>query len=244
VIEFVDADPPLAGGWIITAVVTAKFSGVDDDPPTIHDALPIPRADAVHQRNRRLRVVRQELDRERLRSSGKVGLSSAWANPNSYHWDGGSSVIPNPLLGRTHGLARSAGPGVVGQPSVLPDSAVHGTAATKLQASSTPRRPRMLLSGSASHVFDAQKTDRVARRVFSARNKCRIVRNKCRIAMNKCRIANYLSMSPTTKNIDPKIATMSATTQPASTSGSTAMLLNDADRSFIRHGVFSPRDTR
>src|SRR5665811_842803 len=54
----------------------------------------------------------------------------------------------------------------------------------------------------------------------------------------------YLSMSPTTKNIEPKMATMSATTQPVSTSGSTAMLLNDALRSFIRHGVFSPRETR
>ena len=37
---------------------------------------------------------------------------------------------------------------------------------------------------------------------------------------------------------------MSATRQPSSTSGSTAMLLNDALRSFIRHGVFSPRETR
>ena len=37
---------------------------------------------------------------------------------------------------------------------------------------------------------------------------------------------------------------MSATTQPVRTSGSTAMLLNDALRSFSRHGVFSPRETR
>jgi hypothetical protein len=56
--------------------------------------------------------------------------------------------------------------------------------------------------------------------------------------------AGHLSMSPTTKNIEPRIATMSATRQPSSTSGSTAMLLNDALRSFIRHGVFSPRETR
>ena len=54
----------------------------------------------------------------------------------------------------------------------------------------------------------------------------------------------HLSMSPTTKNIEPRIATMSATRQPSSTSGSTAMLLNDALRSFIRQGVFSPRETR
>ena len=51
-------------------------------------------------------------------------------------------------------------------------------------------------------------------------------------------------MSPTTKNIEPSIATMSATTQPVSTSGSTATLLKEAVRSFIRHGVFSPRETR
>ena len=51
-------------------------------------------------------------------------------------------------------------------------------------------------------------------------------------------------MSPTTKNIEPRIATMSATTQPGSISGSTEMLLNDAERSLSRHGVFSPRETR
>ena len=39
-------------------------------------------------------------------------------------------------------------------------------------------------------------------------------------------------------------ATRSATRQPATTSGSAATLLNDALRSFIRHGVFSPRETR
>ena len=32
--------------------------------------------------------------------------------------------------------------------------------------------------------------------------------------------------------------------RPGSSSVSTCMLLNDADRSFSRHGVFSPRDTR
>ena len=54
----------------------------------------------------------------------------------------------------------------------------------------------------------------------------------------------YLSMSPTTKNIEPRIATMSATSEPGSSSASTWTLLNDAERSFSRHGVFSPRDTR
>ena len=51
-------------------------------------------------------------------------------------------------------------------------------------------------------------------------------------------------MSPTTKNIEPRIATRSATTVPLTISGSTATLLNDAVRSFSRHGVFSPRETR
>ncbi len=54
----------------------------------------------------------------------------------------------------------------------------------------------------------------------------------------------YLSTSPTTKNIEPRIATRSATTVPPTISGSTATLLNDAVRSLSRHGVFSPRDTR
>ncbi len=54
----------------------------------------------------------------------------------------------------------------------------------------------------------------------------------------------YLSTSPTTKNIEPRTATMSATRQPGSTSVSTWTLPNDAERSFRRHGVFSPRDTR
>jgi hypothetical protein len=54
----------------------------------------------------------------------------------------------------------------------------------------------------------------------------------------------YLSMSPTTKNMLPRMAIMSATTQPGSISGRTAMLLKLAERSFIRHGVLSPRDTR
>lgn len=53
----------------------------------------------------------------------------------------------------------------------------------------------------------------------------------------------HLSMSPTTKNIDPKIATMSAKSCPLITSPRHAMLLNDAERNFNRHGVFSPRDT-
>jgi hypothetical protein len=55
---------------------------------------------------------------------------------------------------------------------------------------------------------------------------------------------SYLSMSPTTKNIEPRIATRSATTVPDTISGSTATLLNDAVRSLSRHGVFSPRETR
>ena len=54
----------------------------------------------------------------------------------------------------------------------------------------------------------------------------------------------YLSTSPTTKNIDPSTATMSATRQPGSTFESTCTLLNDAERSLSRHGVFSPRETR
>ena len=49
---------------------------------------------------------------------------------------------------------------------------------------------------------------------------------------------------PTTKNIEPRIATMSAMRLPGSTSPSTATLLNDAERSLSRHGVFSPRETR
>ncbi len=55
---------------------------------------------------------------------------------------------------------------------------------------------------------------------------------------------SHLSMSPTTKNIEPRIATMSPTTWPGSISARTATLLNDADRSLSRHGVLSPRDTR
>ena len=54
----------------------------------------------------------------------------------------------------------------------------------------------------------------------------------------------YLSTSPTTKNIEPSTATMSATRQPGSTCASTCTLLNDAERSLSRHGVFSPRETR
>ena len=48
--------------------------------------------------------------------------------------------------------------------------------------------------------------------------------------------AGYLSMSPTTKNIEPRIATMSATSWPGSSSLSAWMLLNDAERSFSRYG--------
>ena len=54
----------------------------------------------------------------------------------------------------------------------------------------------------------------------------------------------YLSMSPTTKNIDPRIATMSATSVPGSSSTRAWMLLYDAERSFSRYGVFSPLLTR
>jgi SAM-dependent MidA family methyltransferase len=54
----------------------------------------------------------------------------------------------------------------------------------------------------------------------------------------------YLSMSPTTKNIDPRIATMSATSVPGSSSVSAWMLLYEAERSFSRYGVFSPLLTR
>ena len=57
-------------------------------------------------------------------------------------------------------------------------------------------------------------------------------------------VPRYLSMSPTTKNIEPRMATMSATRWPGSISASTWMLLNDAERSFSRHGVFSPCETR
>ncbi len=37
---------------------------------------------------------------------------------------------------------------------------------------------------------------------------------------------------------------MSATRVPGSSSVSVWMLLNEAERSFSRHGVLSPRDTR
>ena len=56
--------------------------------------------------------------------------------------------------------------------------------------------------------------------------------------------ASYLSTSPTTKKVDPSTATMSATRQPGRIRESTCTLLNDADRSFSRHGTLSPRDTR
>lgn len=54
----------------------------------------------------------------------------------------------------------------------------------------------------------------------------------------------YLSMSPTTKNSDPRIATMSATSVPGSSSARAWMLLYEAERSFSRYGVFSPLLTR
>lgn len=57
-------------------------------------------------------------------------------------------------------------------------------------------------------------------------------------------VAPYLSMSPTTKNSDPRIATMSATSVPGSSTASAWMLLYDAERSFSRYGVFSPLLTR
>ena len=54
----------------------------------------------------------------------------------------------------------------------------------------------------------------------------------------------YLSTSPTTKNVEPRIATMSEIRQPGSSRLSTCTLLNDAERSFSRHGTLSPRETR
>jgi hypothetical protein len=54
----------------------------------------------------------------------------------------------------------------------------------------------------------------------------------------------HLSMSPTTKNIEPRMATRSGISVPGSRTCNAWMLLNEADRSFSRHGVFSPRETR
>jgi hypothetical protein len=51
-------------------------------------------------------------------------------------------------------------------------------------------------------------------------------------------------MSPTTKNSDPRIATMSATRVPGSSSVRAWMLLYEAERSLRRYGVFSPLLTR
>ncbi len=45
---------------------------------------------------------------------------------------------------------------------------------------------------------------------------------------------SYLSMSPTTKKNEPRMATMSATSVPGSSSTSAWMLLNDAERSLRR----------
>lgn len=58
------------------------------------------------------------------------------------------------------------------------------------------------------------------------------------------RSGRYLSMSPTTKNSDPRIATMSATSVPGSSSTRAWMLLYEAERSLSRYGVFSPLLTR
>ena len=46
------------------------------------------------------------------------------------------------------------------------------------------------------------------------------------------------------RTVDPRIATMSATSVPGSSSVSAWMLLYDAERSFSRYGVFSPLQTR
>ena len=54
----------------------------------------------------------------------------------------------------------------------------------------------------------------------------------------------HLSTSPTTKNIEPRTATMSAMRQPGRTSERTCTLLKDAERSLSRWGVFSPVETR
>lgn len=62
--------------------------------------------------------------------------------------------------------------------------------------------------------------------------------------VNSWAACRYLSMSPTTKNIEPRIATMSLISVPGSSSVSTWTLPNDAERSLSRHGVFSPRETR
>ena len=54
----------------------------------------------------------------------------------------------------------------------------------------------------------------------------------------------HLSMSPTTKNIEPRMAGRSATRLDASSSESTWILPNEAERSFSRQGVLPPRETR
>ena len=71
-----------------------------------------------------------------------------------------------------------------------------------------------------------------------------VVVGPAEVRLGRAPRGGYLSMSPTTKNIEPRIAIMSATRLPGSISESTWMLLYDAERSFIRHGVFSPCDTR
>src|SRR5258706_13955906 len=48
--------------------------------------------------------------------------------------------------------------------------------------------------------------------------------------------APYLSMSPTTKNIEPRIAIRSGTRQPGSNLDSACTLANEAVRSLGRHG--------
>ena len=54
----------------------------------------------------------------------------------------------------------------------------------------------------------------------------------------------YLSMSPTTKNMLPRMAIMSGIIVPGSSAGRAEMLLKLAERSLSRHGVLSPRETR
>jgi hypothetical protein len=73
------------------------------------------------------------------------------------------------------------------------------------------------------------------------------VRTRHAVTATRCALGErwgYLSTSPTTKNIDPRMDTMSATSWPGSISPKTCTLLKDAERSLRRYGVFSPRDTK
>src|SRR4029450_8915514 len=54
----------------------------------------------------------------------------------------------------------------------------------------------------------------------------------------------YLSLPPTTKNIEPRIAIRSGTRQPGIRVDSACTFEYDAVRSLSRHGVLSPRETR